>query len=578
MEISLWNETDYEKNIGSFKNVQFRPQIVKDVNLQQCRAYSDSVRSLLRTAEGKKAAKEAFVGSPELIPKEPELGKIMAGGCNGFASAILNWPEEMIIGGLSHSSNGEGKIINRAEAYQSVMMVASGIDLYTRFNKRKTAGTKGHIDGWSVEKAEEIIIAWQRTFTDKIYNHRNNTPDKKADPPVLRQLHPLASTSIGDMLAEFSEFKPTVIIIGYVIMLCYAGACLGSFKDRGVQSAAGLGIIGVLVVTFASLAGLGASTQMGIEFNAATTQIVPFLTLGVGVDDMFLLVSSYRDTVRGVAHNEIGHLLKETGLSVLLTSVNNILAFSVGGILPVPALRSFCFQTAVLLFFNMFAIITFFPAIIALDLSRRKARRVDIFCCLSMKDRVLPSREEERPPPYEQVYRGGTNLSKNKSNSNSTSVASAPAKRSRLSKIAKNISLEHFVSQVYGPFLERPWVKVVVILFFAGLVTIGGIGCAKTTLGLDLTDVIPKGTAAFDFLTARERYFSFYPMFGVIKGPVDFPNKQTQMHEYQHAFASIKYIVKNHGLFAFFESLAGSEEIENVKNLRIGSLIMVHGQ
>ena len=39
------------------------------------------------------------------------------------------------------------------------------------------------------------------------------------------------------------------------------------------------------------MAGLGFATALGISFNAATTQIVPFLTLGLGVDDMFLLVS-----------------------------------------------------------------------------------------------------------------------------------------------------------------------------------------------------------------------------------------------------------------------------------------------
>ena len=52
------------------------------------------------------------------------------------------------------------------------------------------------------------------------------------------------------------------------------------------------GFIGVLVVTLASMAGLGFATALGISFNAATTQIVPFLTLGLGVDDMFLLVSA----------------------------------------------------------------------------------------------------------------------------------------------------------------------------------------------------------------------------------------------------------------------------------------------
>lgn len=63
-----------------------------------------------------------------------------------------------------------------------------------------------------------------------------------------------------------------------------------SFADGGVRSGIGLGFAGCMLVTLAGVAGLGCSMILGIPFNAATTQIVPFLTLGLGVDDMFLLV------------------------------------------------------------------------------------------------------------------------------------------------------------------------------------------------------------------------------------------------------------------------------------------------
>ncbi len=128
--------------------------------------------------------------------------------------------------------------------------------------------------------------------------------------------------------------------------ITYAGISLCSCQDRGVQSCTGLGVFGVLIVTFASASGLGCATVLGIEFNAATTQIVPFLTLGLGVDDMFLLVHNYKEIVLLTQKHQLGYLLKETGLSVLLTSINNIMAFMAGGLLPVPALRSFCIQVS----------------------------------------------------------------------------------------------------------------------------------------------------------------------------------------------------------------------------------------
>lgn len=74
-----------------------------------------------------------------------------------------------------------------------------------------------------------------------------------------------------------------------------------SCRDRGIYSCTGLGIAGCLTVTLCTVAGLGCSSVLGIQFNAATTQIVPFLTLGLGVDDMFLLVHNYIDITQMVS-------------------------------------------------------------------------------------------------------------------------------------------------------------------------------------------------------------------------------------------------------------------------------------
>lgn len=61
----------------------------------------------------------------------------------------------------------------------------------------------------------------------------------------------------------------------------------------GVRSQAGLGLAGVLLVAMNVSAGLGLAALIGIHFNAATTQIVPFLALGLGVDSMFLLIHTF---------------------------------------------------------------------------------------------------------------------------------------------------------------------------------------------------------------------------------------------------------------------------------------------
>lgn len=64
----------------------------------------------------------------------------------------------------------------------------------------------------------------------------------------------------------------------------------------------------------------------------------------MGIDDLFLFLHNYNDVLESVKKREIAVLVKETGMSILITSSNNILAFLAGIILPIPALRSFCTQ------------------------------------------------------------------------------------------------------------------------------------------------------------------------------------------------------------------------------------------
>lgn len=62
----------------------------------------------------------------------------------------------------------------------------------------------------------------------------------------------------------------------------------------------------------------------------------------------------------------------------------------------------------------------------------------------------------------------------------------------------------------------------------------GCIGLYHSTLGLELSDVLPEGTAPAAFLRARERYFSFYPMYAILKGPnIDYPQKQELIEQYR---------------------------------------------
>uniref|UniRef100_A0A915DZN8 SSD domain-containing protein n=1 Tax=Ditylenchus dipsaci TaxID=166011 RepID=A0A915DZN8_9BILA len=481
--------------------------------------------------------------NPAVGPKYLAYGNELTGGCDGFGKKIMKWPEDLIVGGIKRS-NG---FISRVEAFQSVFLVASGLDVYNRF-KNKEAKPLLNVNDFSVGHAGLIIQKWQTEFTNRIYDHPLNHKENG-----LRTIHPLAANSIQEILKEFSDFQLSTILIGYVLMIIYAGWTQVDWDGWwfSPKSSCYLAIVGVLIVTYSSLAGLGLSTMMGIHFNAATTQIVPFLTLGLGIDDMFLILHNYDDILASANRNEVAVLIKETGMSILITSINNILAFLTGTILPIPALRSFCAQVAILLFFNVICIIIIYPAFITLDLRRRKSgiRDMTCGCCCVVpptgkSDGAMTKQEKESSSQNQLVKKASVSSDlagyHEMVAQNAQNVDQLSGKGSD-----KWYTLTGFLNGFYIPLLMKPITKLVILIICGSMFTFGCVGLYRSDIGLELSDVLPDSTPPSAFLKAREKYFSFYPFHIALKGPhIDYPNQQDQIIQMRLDIGKSKFVIK----------------------------------
>tara|TARA_R110002050_G_scaffold137834_4_gene261527 strand:+ start:1177 stop:1482 length:306 start_codon:yes stop_codon:yes gene_type:complete len=70
-----------------------------------------------------------------------------------------------------------------------------------------------------------------------------------------------------------------------------------------------------------------------------------FSSVGIGVDDMFILISEFQhaDTyMKGISNeHKIGIMLQRGGISITITSLTDALAFATGAITDIPAIRLF---------------------------------------------------------------------------------------------------------------------------------------------------------------------------------------------------------------------------------------------
>nr|XP_020145376.1 protein patched homolog 2 isoform X5 [Microcebus murinus] len=325
---------------------------------------------------------QAYVGRPCLHPDDlhcppsapnhhsrqaPNVAQELSGGCHGFSHKFMHWQEELLLGGMARDPQGQ---LLRAEALQSTFLLMSPRQLYEHFR----GDYQTHDIGWSEEQASTVLQAWQRRFVQLA---QEALPENSS-----QQIHAFSSTTLDDILHAFSEVSAARVVGGYLLMLAYA--CVTMLRWDCAQSQGAVGLAGVLLVALAVASGLGLCALLGITFNAATTQVLPFLALGIGVDDIFLLAHAFTEAPPGAPLQErTGECLQRTGTSVTLTSINNMVAFFMAALVPIPALRAFSLQAAIVVGCNFAAVMLVFPAILSLDLRRRHCQRLDVLCCFS---------------------------------------------------------------------------------------------------------------------------------------------------------------------------------------------------
>ncbi|KAM8793545.1 protein patched homolog 1-like [Eudromia elegans] len=519
--------------------------------------------------------------------KPLDVALVLSGGCYGLSRKYMHWQEELIIGGTV--KNNSGKLVS-AQALQTMFQLMTPKQMYEHFKGYEYVS---HIN-WNEEKAAEILEAWQRMYVEVVHQSVVQNSTQK----VLS----FTTTTLDDILKSFSDVSIIRVASGYLLMLVYA--CLTMLRWDCAKSQGAVGLAGVLLVALSVAAGLGLCSLIGISFNAATTQVLPFLALGVGVDDVFLLAHAFSETGQNKRipfEDRTGECLKRTGTSVALTSISNVTAFFMAALIPIPALRAFSLQAAVVVVFNFAMVLLIFPAILSMDLYRREDKRLDIFCCFTSPcaTRVIqiepPAHAENddntcysSPPaysshsfghetqitmqstvqlrtkydPHMQVYYTTVEprseisvqpVTVTQDNLSCQSPESTSSTRDLLSQFSDSNmrcleppytkwTLSSFAEKHYAPFLLKPKAKIVVIFLFLGLFGLSLYGTTRVRDGLDLTDIIPRETWEYDFIAAQFKYFSFYNMY-IVTQKADYPNVQHLLYELHESFSNVTHVL-----------------------------------
>ncbi|XP_076325889.1 NPC intracellular cholesterol transporter 1-like isoform X2 [Tachypleus tridentatus] len=308
----------------------------------------------------------------------------------------------------------------------------------------------------------QAALAWEKVFIDfvKNYSRPNLTISFKAE------------RSVEDELERGSQSDITTIAISYIIMFVYIALALGevkSWRTLLIDSKITLGLAGVVIVLLSVVASIGLFCFAGVPATLIIMEVIPFLVLAVGVDNIFILVQAYQRDERNPEERleeQIGRVVGERAPSMLLSSLSMSSCFFIGALTDMPAVKIFALYAGLALLINFLLQMTCFLALFVLDTKRQEGNRLDLCWCWKL---------------------------------------------SKVKNRSANSLLHRCFKSFYAPILMKPFVRVVVLLIFTVWTCSSLAVINKIDIGFDQELSMPQDSYLLSYFKSINKYLSVGP-------------------------------------------------------------------
>jgi Niemann-Pick C1 protein len=191
--------------------------------------------------------------------------------------------------------------------------------------------------------------------------------------------------SLESELNKSTNTDSKIIILSYLIMFLYASISLGGSLNI-LKTRFSLGLSGIIIVLLSVTSSAGFFSLFGVKSTLIIAEVIPFLILAVGVDNIFLITHELK-VINYSYPNEsvpfrISKAVGRMGPSILLSATSQFLTFSLAASVSMPAVRNFALYSAGAVMFNILLQMTAFISLLTLDQQRIDSGRLDCFPCL----------------------------------------------------------------------------------------------------------------------------------------------------------------------------------------------------
>ncbi|XP_065507714.1 NPC1-like intracellular cholesterol transporter 1 [Caloenas nicobarica] len=358
------------------------------------------------------------------------------------------------------------------------------------------------------------VLGWESRFLEVVGEfQRTHSPNLSVAFMAERSLEDEINRTTGEDIPIFA--------VSYLVVFVYIALALGEYTTWRrvlVDSKVTLALGGIAVVLGAVFASMGLLALLGLPSSLIILEVVPFLVLAVGADNIFIFVQEYQQSQREpgeTREQHIGRVLAQVAPSMLLCSLSEVICFLLGALSSMPAVRTFALTAALAIALDFLLQMSGFVALLALDARRQEAARFDVCCCCGLE------KGDPRGP-------GG-----------------------RL--------LRPLLRRYYTPVLLHPLARPVVVLLFLFLACFGLYLTLHVPVGLDQELAMPKDSYMLQYFSALNKYLEVgVPTYFVTTGGYNFsstngtnaicssagcdPDSLTQTIQYATRFPNVSYL------------------------------------
>eukprot|EP00919_Chromeraceae_sp_WS-2016_P008543 GHVR01020150.1.p1 GENE.GHVR01020150.1~~GHVR01020150.1.p1 ORF type:complete len:858 (+),score=204.17 GHVR01020150.1:2595-5168(+) len=437
--------------------------------------------------------------------------------------------------------NSKTRVLPGGEPLTNRLSMLLGSGVYDSSGKVQTAKVLLHefISDVNTEDRKRQHLAWESQLIDGVTSY---------DTGGVYRVYIEGDRSLDDAISESTSGNSTILMaIAFTIVCTYA--CVSRLKFKNFQqSQSGVAFGGCGVVALAVGTGFGIFSVCGGRW-VTLCGIAPFLLLGVGVDDMFIIMDHFNSTtVRDLPPGlRTATALSHAGPSITMTTITDIVVFLLGLACSFPAVVQFSACLVCTIAVDFIYQVTIFVSLLYLDALRLDKGYLDFplyfikkhpqdkkpvththtHTDIRLADVSSPTAGDanvsDKPKIEDARVGGGRNSSVgggdmergvrrrsiaidlDEEDNNSIKHTNTNNKENQIVHDEQCVvetvrrddefkySLASFIKYSYAPLVTKKWFQLLTILLFVSVWVVGGVGWSRLKEGLDNRNLLPQG-------------------------------------------------------------------------------------